>query len=61
MNNMPKQILECPRCGAEVRFASYEKMKFCPDCGKLLELDSETELLDGRSHDLSKLIERKPE
>jgi hypothetical protein len=52
---------EAPCCGAEVEFAPEDKLKFCRDCGALLELDADAEFLDGTWHDLSQLLERKPE
>jgi hypothetical protein len=56
---MPKQILECPMCGAEIEFAPEEKLKFCGECGALLELDADAEFRDGSWHDLSKVIVHK--
>jgi DNA-directed RNA polymerase subunit M/transcription elongation factor TFIIS len=59
---MSSRYYECPNCSAEVELASYEKMKFCPECGKLLELDADVDNYGMENQrDLSKLIERKPE
>ncbi len=52
---------DCPSCGAEVEWPSYQRMVFCPECGTLLELDVDAEFENGMWRDLSRVIAHKPE
>jgi DNA-directed RNA polymerase subunit RPC12/RpoP len=55
------KLYDCPQCGAEVEFTPEDGLKFCRDCGALLELDADAEFIDGMWRDLSKVIVHKQE
>jgi hypothetical protein len=50
---------DCPQCGAEIEFAPEDRLRFCGDCGALLELDADAEFIDGMWRDLPKVIVHK--